>query len=387
MAQMKIRDIATVKMGLSPSGDTYNFENIGLPLLNGPTEFGEKYPYCTMYTTDSKRESEIGDLIFCVRGSTTGRMNFSDKVYSLGRGVCSIKGKNKLITKYIKYALDCKLEYLLKYANGGTFPNLRADDILNFEIPYNNVEKTVYILSNYDDLIENNNKRIEILEELAQKNYKKWFVDYNESINLKKIKDFAKVFKGKSYKSSELSGSENGLPFLNLKCIKRDGGFRSDGLKWFTGSYNDNQVVKPEDIIMAVTDLTQERRLIARPARIPHNWYEKYIMSMDLVKLVPNKDIDRTYFYCLLKYSSFSDEVKNYASGANVLHLNPDSIENFELVLADKETRDKFGAIALSIFNQIDVLNLKNETLKQTRDILLPRLISGEIDVENLEIV
>ena len=405
MRMIKIKDIATIEMGLSPKGESYNTKRKGLPLLNGPTEFGEKYPNCTLYTIDSKRESQIGDLIFCVRGSTTGKMNFADKKYSLGRGVCSIRGENPIITKYIKYSLDNNLNGLLKYANGGTFPNLCRDDILNFEIPFNYPEITVKVLSNYDDLIENNNKRIKILEEMAQKIYKEWFVDFKfpghettifkdsplgkipDDWQIKKVSDISKLSKGKSYKSSELVDKKVGLPFLNLKCIERDGGFKREGLKWFNGKYNDSHIVLPEDIIMAVTDMTQERRLVARPARIPHNWFKKYIMSLDLVKLIPNSDIHKTYFYCLLKYSSFSDEVKNHANGANVLHLNPQNIENFELVIANKEIRELFGKIVKNIFNEIDILNIKNENLKQTRDILLPRLISGEIDVENLEVL
>lgn len=405
MRMIKIKDIATIEMGLSPKGESYNTKRKGLPLLNGPTEFGEKYPNCTLYTIDSKRESQIGDLIFCVRGSTTGKMNFADKKYSLGRGVCSIRGENPIITKYIKYSLDNNLNGLLKYANGGTFPNLCRDDILNFEIPFNYPEITVKVLSNYDDLIENNNKRIKILEEMAQKIYKEWFVDFKfpghettifkdsplgkipDDWQIKKVSDISKLSKGKSYKSSELVDKKVGLPFLNLKCIERDGGFKREGLKWFNGKYNDSHIVLPEDIIMAVTDMTQERRLVARPARIPHNWFKKYIMSMDLVKLIPNSDIHKTYFYCLLKYSSFSDEVKNHANGANVLHLNPQNIENFELVIANKEIRELFGKIVKNIFNEIDILNIKNENLKQTRDILLHRLISGEIDVENLEVL
>ena len=240
---------------------------------------------------------------------------------------------------------------------------------------------------------------------MAQKIYKEWFVDFKfpghettifkdsplgkipDDWQIKKVSDISKLSKGKSYKSSELVDKKVGLPFLNLKCIERDGGFKREGLKWFNGKYNDSHIVLPEDIIMAVTDMTQERRLVARPARIPHNWFKKYIMSMDLVKLIPNSDIHKTYFYCLLKYSSFSDEVKNHANGANVLHLNPQNIENFELVIANKEIRELFGKIVKNIFNEIDILNIKNENLKQTRDILLPRLISGEIDVENLEVL
>lgn len=265
-------------------------------------------------------------------------------------------------------------------------------------------QKIAKILSNYDDLIENNNKRIKILEEMAQKIYKEWFVDFKypghetttfkdtelgkipSDWEVKKVSDISVLYKGKSYKSSELVEDKKGLPFLNLKCIERKGGFRRDGLKWFDGKYSDNHIVYPEDIIMAVTDLTQERLIVARPARIPHNWYEKYVMSMDLVKLKPKDNIDISYFYSLLKYSNFSEEVKNHANGANVLHLNPQNIEMYKLVVASEKVRNQFGKIVNQIYNNIDVLYLKNEMLVQTRDLLLPRLMSGEINVENLEI-
>ena len=265
-------------------------------------------------------------------------------------------------------------------------------------------DKIAKILSNYDDLIENNNKRIKILEEIAQKIYKEWFVDFKypghetatfkdtelgkipSDWEVKKVSHISVLYKGKSYKSSELVEDKKGLPFLNLKCIERKGGFRRDGLKWFDGKYSDNHIVYPEDIIMAVTDLTQESLIVARPARIPHNWYEKYVMSMDLVKLKPKDNIDISYFYSLLKYSNFSEEVKNHANGANVLHLNPQNIEMYKLVVASEKVRNQFGKIVNQIYNNIDVLYLKNEMLVQTRDLLLPRLMSGEINVENLEI-
>lgn len=285
---------------------------------------------------------------------------------------------------------------------------IRGSELAKLNVHYIDLktqDKIAQILSNYDDLIENNNRRIKILEEMAQKIYKEWFVDFKfpghetttfkdsplgkipNDWEVKKVVELSTLSKGKSYKSSELVDKKDGLPFLNLKCVERDGGFKREGLKWFCGKYNDNHVVLPEDIIMAVTDMTQERKLVARPARIPHNWYKKYIMSMDLVKLVANNDINKTYLYSLLKYSNFSDEVKNHANGVNVLHLNPQNIEQFELVVASEPLRNNFGEIAKRIFNQIDVLYLKNENLKQTRNILLPRLITGEINVENMEVL
>lgn len=319
-----------------------------------------------------------------------------------------IANENLCNVYYVKYYIDYIKNKMQSVSGGACQDNLSLDKIGYFDINIPDVKiqnKIAKILSNYDNLIENNNRRIKILEEMAQKIYKEWFVDFKfpghetttfkdselgkipEDWDIKKVSNISSLSKGKSYKSSELVDKNSGLPFLNLKCIERDGGFKREGVKWFDGKYNDSHIVLPEDIIMAVTDMTQERRLVARPARIPHNWFKKYIMSMDLVKLIPSVDMHKTYFYCLLKYSNFSDEVKNHANGANVLHLNPQNIENFELVIANKEIRERFGEIVKNIFNKIDVLNIKNENLKQTRDILLPRLISGEINVENMEVL
>ena len=178
-AETKLQNVATITMGTSPKGETYNRDRIGLPLLNGPTEFGEIHPHCTLYTTDSKRECETHDLIFCVRGSTTGRTNWADQSYSLGRGVCSIRGETLLDTKFIRYCIEWKLQELLNFAGGSTFSNLTKDTIRDFPIPYPESRHIIAtILSNYDDFIENNTRRIKILEEMAATIYREWFVEF-----------------------------------------------------------------------------------------------------------------------------------------------------------------------------------------------------------------
>ena len=177
--EVALHKVATITMGTSPKGTTYNYEGIGLPLLNGPTEFGATHPHCTLYTTDSRKECKAGDLIFCVRGSTTGRMNWANQTYSLGRGVCSIRGETPLDTKFIRYYIEWKLNTLLNLAGGSTFPNLTQNTIRNFPIPYPEYRRKIAsVLSAYDDLIENNTRRIEILEEMARIIYREWFVEF-----------------------------------------------------------------------------------------------------------------------------------------------------------------------------------------------------------------
>ncbi|WP_250124969.1 hypothetical protein [Chroococcidiopsis sp. CCMEE 29] len=91
------------------------------------------------------------------------------------------------------------------------------------------------------------------------------------------------------------------------------------------------------------------------------------------------------YLYGMLSFSSFADQVKQHANGANVLHLNPNRIEEFKFALPPEELRNQYARFCSNIYQQCDVLVRKNATLRRTRDLLLPKLISGELDVENLE--
>lgn len=415
---MRVRDFIKINQYSYSSKDKWKYIcylDTGNITENRIDEIVKLSPLVDKIPSRAKRKVKKGNIIYSTVRPNQKHYGYIDKEYdnllvSTGFVVIDVD-ESTADGKYFYYWLtqEKNTNYLQTIAenNVATYPSIAPKDIENMSIELPSViiqQKIAKILSNYDDLIENNNRRIKILEEMAQKIYKEWFVDFKfpghetttfkdselgkipKGWTIEKVSNISKLSKGKSYKSSELVDNNSGLPFLNLKCIERDGGFKREGLKWFVGKYNDSHIVLPEDIIMAVTDMTQERRLVARPARIPHNWFNKYIMSMDLVKLMPNIDINKTYFYCLLKYSKFSDEVKNHANGANVLHLNPQNIENFELVIAKKETRELFGKIVKNIYNEIDLLNLKNEKLKQSRDILLPRLISGEVDVEDLEI-
>ena len=72
----RLADIADFVMGQSPEGETCNEKGTGVPLLNGPTEFGIRNPKAVQFTTDPKRYSKLEDILFCVRGSTIQRTSF-----------------------------------------------------------------------------------------------------------------------------------------------------------------------------------------------------------------------------------------------------------------------------------------------------------------------
>jgi len=263
--------------------------------------------------------------------------------------------------------------------------------------------KIAAILSAYDDLIENNLRRIKILEEIAQMIYREWFAKFRfpghekvrmvdsgmgmipEGWEVKSVRDVATLHRGKSYRGADLT-NEGGLPFLNLKCIERGGGFRLDGLKRYKGDYESKRTARPGDIIIAVTDMTQERRLVAHVARVPHFGEPIAMMSMDLVKAEPRDDVAKEYLHGMFRFSGFSDEVKQHANGVNVLHLNPERIEEYEFPLPPPDLRRSYAQFSADVYKQCDTLHMKNINLHRTRDLLLPKLISGELDVSELDI-
>jgi type I restriction enzyme, S subunit len=303
---------------------------------------------------------------------------------------------------FLYYALQSDIQRLIEFAGGTAQKNLLLRDLRAFEVrvpPLPVQWRIAGILSAYDELIENSQRRIRVLEAMASALYREWFVHFHfpghekvprvasplgevpKSWEVKRIGEVADIFRGRSYRSVDLA-EEDGLPFLNLKCLDRDGGFRRSGLKRYTGEYKGNHVAKKGDIVMAVTDMTQERRIVARAALVPTLEKEFGISSMDLVRIEPKLSIPKMFLYSFLRYSAFADEVKQHANGANVLHLAPERITDFRLAVPISDLMRHFANFVVQLFEQMDTLESKVENLRQTCDLLLPRLLSGQIDAE-----
>jgi type I restriction enzyme S subunit len=113
-------EVAAITMGLSPKGDTYNEVGDGLPLINGPVEFDERFTKAVKWTTAPAKSCKEGDLIVCVRGSTTGKYVKSDGIYCLGRGVCCLSSQYQ---SFVDLLFQHELPKLLAQTSGSTFPS------------------------------------------------------------------------------------------------------------------------------------------------------------------------------------------------------------------------------------------------------------------------
>jgi len=310
--------------------------------------------------------------------------------------VCDFKGNDVRFVAYLLKTLD-----FASRSAAAAVPGVNRNDLHRLPVKCPEIDeqrRIASILSAYDDLIENNTRRIAILEEMARRIYEEWFVRFrfpgHEDVRIveselglvpdgwipRSVANVAIVHRGRSYKSIELA-DEGGRPFINLKCMARDGGYRASGLKRYTGVFKDSQTVRAGEMVMAITDMTQERRIVARVGRVSRLDADFGVVSMDLVRLAARSKMHEVYLYAMFRWSGFADEVKQHANGANVLHLLPARIEEYRFICPPAELMTCFGELIAPMLSTCDVLEQKNVNLHTTRDLLLPKLISGELDV------
>lgn len=147
------KNISAIIMGQSPEGSSYNRDGKGVPLLNGPTEFGAEHPTPMQWTTQPTRLCKEGDILFCVRGSTTGRMNWADRQYCIGRGIAAIRpNENNCLPKFLYAFIQTQSNAVLHYGEGGVFPNFNKDQLAAMEIPLLPIDEQRRIVQYLDNL-------------------------------------------------------------------------------------------------------------------------------------------------------------------------------------------------------------------------------------------
>lgn len=268
------------------------------------------------------------------------------------------------------------------------------------KLPFLAQKRIAAALSAYDGLIENNERRIGILEEMTERLYIEWFekfrfpghekvkmvdsgTDYGkipEGWQVNKLSEVANIVRGCSYSSEQINDYKGDYYIVNLKSFNRGGGFRFDGAKYYSGDINENQNLDIGDIVVAVTDMTNDRAVIARPARIPEI-HGNVTFSADVVKINSNI-LPNSFLYELLSTYKFTETTKQMANGANVLHLKPLAILEFEALIPDGKILEEFDLLCKPVIEEIDKLLKQNDVLAKTRDLLIPVLVTGRHELK-----
>ncbi|MEK4114640.1 restriction endonuclease subunit S [Paenibacillus sp. FSL W8-0919] len=376
-----LSEVAIILMGQSPKGEYCNDTGNGVPLLNGPTEFGTVHPTPVQFTIDPKRMALKNDLLFCVRGSTVGRMNWADRDYAIGRGLAAIRPNNPRIRHFVKALISFNLPFMINSSTGSTFPNISKDLLhtLPVFIPTRGEEQEAIsnMLGSIDEKININNAINKNLEEVAQALFKRWFIDFefpNEN--------------GEPYKSSggEFEESEVGLipkgwkienfnSVFDLKYGKalkegdrREGDVPVYGSNGRIGFHN-NSLVKGPGIVVG-------RKGNAGTV----NFVEKDFFPIDTtfyVQLKPHCISSMYYAY----YELINQNLTKYSSDSAVPGLSKKMVEQNKVIIPIEEKIEEFDRSISSIFQYKSNLEDQSDKLSKIRDTLIPKLMSGEIRV------
>ena len=159
----KLEDVSYVIMGQSPIGSSYNKIGDGYALINGPTEFTKRCPIKIQWTSSPTKFCKNGDVLICVRGSSTGRINISNDEYCIGRGVAAIRAKERTNHSYLEFQINNAVKNILSLTAGSTFPNIDGKTLKQISIPLPPLpeQKAIAeVLSDTDNLIQALEKRI-----------------------------------------------------------------------------------------------------------------------------------------------------------------------------------------------------------------------------------
>ena len=373
-----LSDVAEIIMGQSPKGDTCNSSGIGSPLLNGPTEFGIKNPIPIQFTEDPKKVSAKNDILFCVRGSTTGRMNWANQQYAIGRGIAAIRHKEGDDYKhFIKGIIDFNLPILLASATGSTFPNVSRTQLEELEIlipPLPEQKAIASVLSRLDDKIDLLHRQNKTLEAMAETLFRQWFVeDADEGWETARVGDFVHTNVASINKDNALKT----IRYLDTGSLT---GGKIKGYQTFDiadAPSRARRIVKHNDVLISTVRPNQQHYgILKNPA-------EDVIVSTGFCVITCDK-INPHFIYILLTTDEMTEYLHSIAEGSTSTYpsLKPSDIEGLEFQLPPQEKLDAFSEYADNAWSKIEYNHTQIITLEKLRDTLLPKLMSGEVRVE-----
>lgn len=305
--------------------------------------------------------------------------------------------REKCDVRFIKYFTDTIKLRMQNVSRGTTQNNLSLEKLLTFVFPAPPLpeqQKIAGILAAYDDLIENNTRRIQILEQMAQSIYWEWFVHFRFPGHEKDMlveSPLGKIPQGWDV----VRISERFKTVLGGTPSRKKPEFWTDGtVPWInSGKINELRIIDASELITrdafskSATKLMPRRTTVlaitgATLGQVSLLEIEA-CANQSVVGIVDSSGIYSEYLY--LKTKEVIGELVNHASGGAQQHINKEVVNEFKIVLPPEPLVIRFNKFCKPFFDLLVNKLRQNANLRSTRDLLLPKLISGELSVDNVE--
>ena len=397
--KVKLGDITTkIGSGATPTGGKNSYGNHGISLIRSLNVYDFKFEEKNLAFINDIQAKKLqnveiceNDILLNITGASVGRCCIVPKEILPARvnqhvSIIRIK-KESADAHFVFYYINSfqnKNRFLGLAQGGATREALTKTTIENYEIDFPSLpiqQKIASVLSAYDDLIEVNNKRIKILEEMAQRIYNEWFVEFkfpgHEKVKIKncvpegweerEVKDFVEFERGiepgsKNYLDKKNKGS---IPFLRVGDL----GSRSSNI-FIEEELAKGKILNKDDIAVSMDGTV---------GIVKNGLYGAY--STGIRKLVIKEDVlSKAFLYNLMKSEDIQNTIKAHAQGATILHASR-SIDYMRFVFPPADLMGEFNEIVEPTLNLRINLKESVDNLRETRDLILPKLMSGEIDL------
>jgi len=406
---VRLSDVATIIMGQSPPSSTYNESRIGLPFFQGISDFNYRYPTERIFCSSPTRVAIPGDILFSVR-APIGRVNIAQVESATGRGIAIIRAKNPNDSKYLEYFLRSIESYWdVLEGSGSVFGNATKSDLSSLYVPWPEMkearEAIGCILGSLDDKIEINRQLCKTLEDTAQAIFKSWFVDFDP------------VHAKAAGKQPERLKPEIAALFPDSFVDSEFGdipkGWISDGLDKLGSFLNGLALQKyppNEDNWLPAIKIAQLRiNNVQNADRVSSSIAEEYIVqdgdilfswsgSLECVIWTGGKgalnqhlfrvtsdEYPKWFVYFWIHHHL--PEFRHIAAGkaTTMGHIQRHHLRDAKVVIPSPDILDRAHRTINPMFESIIFRSLESKRLECLRDLLLPQLVSGKLQVSDAE--
>ena len=391
------------------------------PPIRNTEYFGDEYPFIT--PTDIALESRIvqtsrflsqkgfeyrknrllpRDAICVTCVGSLGKICMTTVPSATNQQINSVVVNQEQYDPYfVYYLLKTKAAVIESLAGGVATPIVKKSTFASINVfvpPLPTQRKIASILSVYDDLIENNTRRIKILEDIAATIYRQWFVEFrfagHENVPMVEselgsipqgweanFSDYVDFKEGPGLRHWQYRDS--GIPFLNIRTLV-DNDIDLSKVQYLEEDEVERRyshfLLEPFDHVVSSSGT------IGRIVTIQKN-HLPLMLNTSIIRMRANtQSVGVWQLRHFLKSDYFQYQIHTLATGTAQKNYGPSHLKQMKIIAPDFRIGRNYEAIVAPMEELIGQLVMKNQNLRQTRDLLLPKLISGELDVSELDI-
>lgn len=363
--------------------DIFSFHNGKTPkgLIKG------KFPiYGSGGIMGTAEETNYENAIIIGRAGTSGSVAKCEGKFWASDNTIILKPKNNFDLTFLYYNL---LRIPLRsYAGGSAQPLITHGILSAIKIPLPPLatqKRIAEILGQYDDLIENNNRRIALLEQAAKHLYKEWFVRFkfpgHEKVKIvdglpkgwerKKLGEVGEIITGKTPSTKKKNYYGTDIPFVKTPDMHNSPVVTqtSQYLSQEGAESQSNKYIRPYSVMVSCIGTVGVVSMNSKTAQT----------NQQINTIIPNQPNSNYYLFYALK--QLKSKMEAMGGGVTMPNVNKSKFESLEIIYPEKNIISLFSEFTKYLYTQIENLMEENQNLKKARDLLLPRFMRGELIV------